>query len=502
MDDEPLTWWSSSSRVGRTPDVNVDEVYSENQRLAVEELVANGVGAYLGFLKKERVRNFLSDDEIQFILHSALAPKCATQSGDSGALVLPDATSLVYFPDISDVVVPELDIGWPVFPSNSSRGANTAVTHFQPNFTPNLPVECIYSCKEAARKMIKGAKEVIAIVTDTLTDIDIFRDLHEACSKRGVAVYILLDREAVPAFLQMCGNLDIRLAQLQKMRVRAVAGFRFFTRFGAHITGRIHEQFMLIDGRKVAMGTYRFRWTDGRINTCHLIELTGEVIEEYEQEFHRLYKKSLAVNTRGVVQSAFSAEASLTPVASPLSPKTVPSLAQALGVVLPSSSPETAADSATPPKPAAAQTISTRSASTQTDPQAQINQHRQANINAQPSSRYSLSPPSSPTDSTNSTLKDVSPISQMTASPLRTNSKHTTGFSPLSTQSPALVKTKPAEGSSGQTNSEQGSDPLATLHLKSGLQKGCKLQQSTRPGPGMTLGSMLMAMPVRSRFLQ
>lgn len=160
-DDEPVTWWSSSSRIGRHRDLNVEEVYSESHRLAVEQLIAGGVDAYMEFLKKERVQNFLSDDEIKFILKSATNPESApAQQGDSGALVVSDATSLVYFPDVSDIEGPSLDIGWSAVSPGSYRGVTTATAHFQPNYMPNIPVERIYSCKEAARKMIKSAKEV------------------------------------------------------------------------------------------------------------------------------------------------------------------------------------------------------------------------------------------------------------------------------------------------------------------------------------------------------
>lgn len=160
-DDEPVTWWSSSSRIGRHRDMNVGEVYSECHRLAVEQLVAGGVDAYTEFLKKERVQSFLSEDEIKFILSAATNPESATpQQGDRGALVVSDATSLIYFPDVSDVQGPSLDIGWSAISPGSYRGVTTATAHFQPNYMPNIPVERIYSCKEAARKMIKTAKEV------------------------------------------------------------------------------------------------------------------------------------------------------------------------------------------------------------------------------------------------------------------------------------------------------------------------------------------------------
>lgn len=57
--------------------------------------------------------------------------------------------------------------------------------------------------------------QVIAVVTDSLTDLDIFKDLQEACSKRKVPVYILLDQSGAPAFLKMCKNVNVRLDDLR-----------------------------------------------------------------------------------------------------------------------------------------------------------------------------------------------------------------------------------------------------------------------------------------------
>lgn len=57
--------------------------------------------------------------------------------------------------------------------------------------------------------------QVIAIVTDSLTDLDIFKDLQEACTHRKVPVYILLDQSCALAFLKMCRNIGIRLDDLQ-----------------------------------------------------------------------------------------------------------------------------------------------------------------------------------------------------------------------------------------------------------------------------------------------
>lgn len=57
--------------------------------------------------------------------------------------------------------------------------------------------------------------QVIAIVTDSLTDLDIFKDLQEACATRNVPVYILLDQSCCPAFLKMCRNIGVCLDDLQ-----------------------------------------------------------------------------------------------------------------------------------------------------------------------------------------------------------------------------------------------------------------------------------------------
>lgn len=48
---------------------------------------------------------------------------------------------------------------------------------------------------------------------DSFTDMDIFKDLQEACSKRHVKVYILLDQASFPHFLKMCSNLGVNIEE-------------------------------------------------------------------------------------------------------------------------------------------------------------------------------------------------------------------------------------------------------------------------------------------------
>lgn len=59
--------------------------------------------------------------------------------------------------------------------------------------------------------------KVIAIVMDMLTDLQILQDLMDAAWRRSVPIYILLDDQGVPHFLDMCSRLQIGS---QHLRVR------------------------------------------------------------------------------------------------------------------------------------------------------------------------------------------------------------------------------------------------------------------------------------------
>ncbi|XP_039972528.1 protein FAM83D [Xiphias gladius] len=297
LDDSPLRL--GPKRTGALDDLNPQEVYNERHRLALEELLSGGLDNFLDFLRREKIPNFLSDDEIRRIRSTAVPSRCVSFHGEDQALEQSlsssqDCSSVTYFPEVSDVEPPLLEMGWPAFTAGSYRGVTRAVAHFQPSYG-----ECIYSCKEAARRMIKSAREVIAIVTDSLTDLDIFKDLQEACSQRRVPVYILLDLSCAPAFLKMCRNVGVRLDDLRQMRVRTITGTTYYMRSGARITGKVHERFMLIDGNRVATGSYRFNWTDGKLNSSNLIELSGQITEKFDEEFRILYAQSLPMNSRG-----------------------------------------------------------------------------------------------------------------------------------------------------------------------------------------------------------
>lgn len=157
LDDSPLRF---GPKPRGTDELNLQEVYNERHRLALEELLSGGLDNFLDFLVRERIPNFLSDDEIQQIRSAAVPPRCSSFHGEEQALEQSlsstlDCSSVTYFPEVSDVEPPLLELGWPAFTAGSYRGVTRAVAHFQPSYG-----ECIYSCKEAARRMIKSAREV------------------------------------------------------------------------------------------------------------------------------------------------------------------------------------------------------------------------------------------------------------------------------------------------------------------------------------------------------
>lgn len=160
LDDSPLRFTGSKG----TPD-DLQEVYNERHRLALEELLSGGLDRFLDFIRKERTPNFLSDEELERLRRSCVTPRCVSVNGDELQLEASvsssvDCSSVTYFPEVSDVEPPQLELGWPAFTAGSYRGVTRAVAHFQPSYG-----ECIYSCKEAARRMIRSAREVLVAHT-------------------------------------------------------------------------------------------------------------------------------------------------------------------------------------------------------------------------------------------------------------------------------------------------------------------------------------------------
>ncbi|XP_055121758.2 protein FAM83D [Symphalangus syndactylus] len=276
---------------------NPTELFSESRRLALEELVAGGPEAFTAFLQRERLARFLNPDEVHAILRAAERP------GEEGAAAAAedsfgsshDCSSGTYFPEQSDLEPPLLELGWPAFYQGAYRGATRVETHFQPRGAGEGGP---YGCKDALRQQLRSAREVIAVVMDVFTDIDIFRDLQEICRKQGVAVYILLDQALLSQFLDMCMDLKVHPEQEKLMTVRTITGNIYYARSGTKIIGKVHEKFTLIDGIRVATGSYSFTWTDGKLNSSNLVILSGQVVEHFDLEFRILYAQSKPISPK------------------------------------------------------------------------------------------------------------------------------------------------------------------------------------------------------------
>ncbi|XP_023083712.2 protein FAM83D [Piliocolobus tephrosceles] len=275
---------------------NPAELFSESRRLALEELVAGGPEAFAAFLRRERLARFLNPDEVQAILRAAERP------GEEGAAAAEDSfgsshdcSSGTYFPEQSDLEPPLLELGWPAFYQGAYRGATRVEAHFQPRGAGEGGP---YGCKDALRQQLRSAREVIAVVMDVFTDIDIFRDLQEICRKQGVAVYILLDQALLSQFLDMCMDLKVHPEQEKLMTVRTITGNIYYARSGTKIIGKVHEKFTLIDGIRVATGSYSFTWTDGKLNSSNLVILSGQVVEHFDLEFRILYAQSKPISPK------------------------------------------------------------------------------------------------------------------------------------------------------------------------------------------------------------
>ncbi|XP_054836287.1 protein FAM83B [Eublepharis macularius] len=257
--------------------------YKEWYRLAIDALIESGLEAYQEFLAKERCSDFLADDEINYILNTVQKiPQNTVYAPDNTA---DDASSSgTYWPMESDVEAPNLDLGWPYVMPGISGGTNIELLFHPPRVQP-------FTIKETVRKMIKEARKVIAIVMDTFTDVDIFKEIVEA-STRGISVYLLLDESNFSHFFKMAEKQGCQVQRLRNMRVRTVKGQDYFSKSGAKFHGKMEQKFLLVDCKKVMYGTYSFMWSFEKANLSMVQIITGQLVESFDEEFRTLYARS------------------------------------------------------------------------------------------------------------------------------------------------------------------------------------------------------------------
>ncbi|XP_078504096.1 protein FAM83B [Lissotriton helveticus] len=261
----------------------IEPHYKEWYRVAIEELIEGGVEAYQQFIAKERVTEFLAEEELNHILNNIKKPPenvaySTDDSTDDGS------SSGTYWPIESDVEAPNLDLGWPNLISGLS-GPTKIDLLFHP------PRAQLLTIKETVRKMMKDAKQVIAIVMDMFTDVDLFKEVIEA-STRGISVYILLDDSKMCHFLKMTEKQGFQVQRNRNIRVRTVKGQDYFSKSGAKFCGKMEQKFLLVDSKKVMYGTYSFMWSFEKVNLSMVQVITGQLVESFDEEFRTLYARS------------------------------------------------------------------------------------------------------------------------------------------------------------------------------------------------------------------
>ncbi|XP_068455605.1 protein FAM83F-like, partial [Clinocottus analis] len=131
----------------------------------------------------------------------------------------------------------------------------------------------------------------IAIVMDMLTDVQILQDLMDAASRRSVPVYVLLDHQGVPHFLDICSRLKMGSQHLRNIRTRTLEGTGFGLSFG-RLPGSLCNKYMLVDGDKVVFGSYSFSWSTSRMDRNMITVMTGQVVDFFDRDFRELYAVS------------------------------------------------------------------------------------------------------------------------------------------------------------------------------------------------------------------
>ncbi|KAM9344892.1 protein FAM83H [Symphorus nematophorus] len=257
--------------------------YREEYRLAIDALVEEDLEGYYQFLQKADVVDFLSSAEIQYIQESIQLPQQISHPEQRFLEPGGDGSSDTYWPIHSDLDAPGLDLGWPQL--HHFIGPTEVTTLVNPP-EPDMP-----SIKEQARRLIKNAQQVIAIVMDMFTDVDILHDILTAAT-RNVAVYILLDKQNVHHFVNMVSNCRVNIQNIQFLRVRTVSGITYHCRSGKSFKGQMMDRFLLTDCRAVLSGNYSFMWSFEKLHRCMAHLFLGQLVSTFDEEFRILFAQS------------------------------------------------------------------------------------------------------------------------------------------------------------------------------------------------------------------
>uniref|UniRef100_A0A8C5P2C6 Family with sequence similarity 83, member A n=1 Tax=Jaculus jaculus TaxID=51337 RepID=A0A8C5P2C6_JACJA len=265
---------------------------NESARLATDALLDGGPEAYLKALSQEGEVDFLSSVEAQYIQAQAKDPSCApdaaggTEAGPRG-LDSCSVQSGTYFPVASEGSEPALLHNWASAEKPYLKEKSSATVYFQTDKHSNI--------RDLIRRCISRTNQVLAILMDVFTDVEIFCDILEAANKRGVFVCVLLDQGGVELFQEMCDKVQISDIHLKNICIRSVEGEVYCAKSGRKFAGQIQEKFIISDWRFVLSGSYSFSWLCGHVHRNILSKFTGQAVELFDEEFCHLYASSKPV---------------------------------------------------------------------------------------------------------------------------------------------------------------------------------------------------------------
>ncbi|XP_078480239.1 protein FAM83E-like [Lampetra planeri] len=260
-------------------------LYSEKERQAVERLLSAGPEAFYNAVGNECAGCFLSSEEVSQIsrwaqdFHFSHPQVPKEENGEEGSLQMRDFSS-TYFPSHSDTPAPSLELGWPEKVPWMRTESIKVYT--------SPPAEGDPSVREIIRRHLQKASQVIAIVTDRLTDGTIISDLHSAAF-RDVPVYIILNQRSIKE------NITLNRLRHPNIQVRVLGGKTFCSRTGRMVEGELKEKFLLVDLKTVIHGSYSLTWTDAHLHRQLITVLSGSVVDTFDKEFRILFAASQPV---------------------------------------------------------------------------------------------------------------------------------------------------------------------------------------------------------------
>ncbi|CAJ1050537.1 uncharacterized protein LOC109980649 [Xyrichtys novacula] len=261
-------------------------LYCERERHVVERLLSAGPEAFYSSIGPEQSGCFLSSEEVSQITswaqdyHFNPLQVQRLENGEENGTDVKDFCS-TYYPSHSDMPTPDLELGWPEKSPWVPKGSVTV--HTSPPAEGEPPV------REIIRRHLQKATQVIAIVTDRLTDGAIIGDLHKAAS-RGVPVYIILNQRSIQE------NFTLNRLRHPNMQVRVLGGKTFCSRAGRMVVGEMKEKFLLVDLETVIHGSYSLTWTDAHLHRQLITVLQGPVVDSFDREFRILFAASHPVS--------------------------------------------------------------------------------------------------------------------------------------------------------------------------------------------------------------